>query len=65
MDTKSYAVLAFITGIILLAFGIYLWFFKEVITNKDIVVLILYGFANGYYERCFYHLKNGGNYDYE
>lgn len=65
MNKTSMGILAAITGIAFLIFGVYLWFFKEIITNKDIVILVLFGFANGYYERAYYHLKMGGDYNCE
>lgn len=65
MNKTSMGILAAITGIVFLIFGVYLWFFKEIITNKDIVILVLIGFANGYYERAYYYLKMGGDYNYE
>lgn len=34
-----------ITGLVLLIYGLYLMIFKDVVTNKDIIIILFFGFA--------------------
>jgi len=38
-------VCALITGLVLLIYGLYLMIFKGVVTNKDIIIFLFFGFA--------------------
>lgn len=42
---KSIAICALISGLIFLIYGLYLMIFKNIITNKDIVIVLFFGFA--------------------
>jgi len=41
----SALVCALITGLVLLIYGLYLMIFKDVVTNKDIIIFLFFGFA--------------------
>jgi len=41
----SAVVCAIITGLVLLIYGIYLMIFKDVVSNKDIIIFLFFGFA--------------------
>lgn len=34
-----------LVAIVLLVYGVYLVFFKEIISNRDIIIILLFGFA--------------------
>ena len=42
---KSNSVYALIYGSILLIYGLYLIIFKDIVTNKDIIIFLFVGFA--------------------